>query len=70
MIIILGIIVGLLIVWAILDLTHLSVFGKWIKEEELDHYLGKYLGKLRPNSFSYDVTLFHGGRSGQRSSTT
>lgn len=47
-----------LVLILIIEGTHFSVYGPFIKEDELDAYLGKYLAAATLNPFSADGTLF------------
>lgn len=42
----------------VIEGTHFHVYGWFIKEEELDAYLGKYLGQAGLNPYSENGTLF------------
>jgi len=48
----------LVVMFLIIEGTHFHVYGWFIKEEELDAYLGKYLPTATLNPYSENGTLF------------
>lgn len=48
----------LAVLFLVVECAHFHVYGWFIKEEELDHYLGKHLPTATLNPFSEDGTLF------------